>query len=163
MSAVVGILSDSHGRWERTQRAIDALQARGASVFVHCGDVEDERVLDQLAGLEAHLVWGNCDWDRARLERYARDLGVAVHGSAGQIELDGRRIAFTHGHEPALLRAPIEAGAEYVAHGHTHEMRDERIGASRVVNPGALHRAPRFTVARLVPALDTLEFLEVSA
>jgi hypothetical protein len=24
-----------------------------------------------------------------------------VHGLAGELELDGRRVAFTHGHEPA--------------------------------------------------------------
>jgi hypothetical protein len=31
------------------------------------------------------------------------------------------------------------------------------------VNPGALHRAPTFTVAVLVPAEDRLEFVEVPA
>lgn len=163
MPTVVGLLSDSHARWERTQRALAALQARGATLFVHCGDIEDERVLDQLAGLDAHVVWGNCDWDHARLERYAKDLGIAVHGTAGEIVVDGSRIAFTHGHDPRLLSAPIGSGARYLAHGHTHETRDETIAATRVVNPGALHRAPRYTVALLTPLRDTLEFLEIPA
>ena len=30
------------------------------------------------------------------------------------------RIAFTHGHEPQLMRAAITGGADYLIHGHTH-------------------------------------------
>ena len=163
MPATVGLLSDSHARWERTKRAIEALRARGATTFIHCGDVEDALVLDQLAGLDAHLVWGNCDWNRGTLERYARDLGIVVHGDAGELEIDGRRVAFTHGHEPVPMRDAVATGAAYLVHGHTHERRDERRGGTRIVNPGALHRAPTFTVAVLVPAKDRLEFVEVPA
>jgi putative phosphoesterase len=163
MPVVVGLLSDSHSRWERTRRAIEALQRAGATRFIHCGDIEDERVLDQLAGLEVDLVWGNCDWHCGRLEPYARDLGIRVHGLAGEVEVDGRRIAFTHGHEPVPLREAVARGADYLVHGHTHELRDERRAGTRIVNPGALHRAPRFTVAALAPAEDRLEILEIPA
>ena len=145
------------------RNVLEALRARGATTFIHCGDVEDALVLDQLAGLDAHLVWGNCDWNRGTLERYARDLGIAVHGDAGELEIDGRRVAFTHGHEPVPMRDAVSTGAASLVHGHTHERRDERRGGTRIVNPGALHRAPTFTVAVLVPAEDRLEFLEVPA
>lgn len=163
MPLLVGLLSDSHARWERTRRAVDALQARGATVFIHCGDIEDERVIDQLAGTESHLVWGNCDWDHAGLERYARSLGVQVHGDAGRIDADGKSIAFTHGHHPSLLREPVGAGVDYLVHGHTHELRDEQCAATRIINPGALHRAPRFTVGLLAPATGVLDILTVPA
>ncbi len=163
MPALVGLLSDSHSRWERTKRAIQALQAKGATTFIHCGDVEDELVLDQLAGLNAHLVWGNCDWNSPRLAPYAQSLGITVHGDAGQVEAGGKTIAFTHGHEPALMRAPVAAGAHYLIHGHTHEVRDEVRANTRIINPGALHRAPRFTVALLAPMTDMLEFIDIPA
>ena len=112
MPVVVGLLSDSHSRWERTRRALEALQRAGATRFIHCGDIEDERVLDQLAGLEVDLVWGNCDWHCGSLEPYARNLGIRVHGLAGEIDVDGRRIAFTHGHEPAPMREVL--GSEFI-------------------------------------------------
>jgi len=163
MATVVGLLSDSHSRWERTKRALEALRASGATVFVHCGDVEDELVIDQLAGLDSHLVWGNCDWNSQTLGRYARDVGVTVHGDAGEVTVDGRRIVFTHGHEIAAMRAAVSGGADYLVHGHTHELRDERVGTTRVLNPGALHRAPRFTVAALTPATGQLTVIEVPA
>ena len=161
MPTTVGILSDSHSRWERTKRAIEALRSRGASLFIHCGDIEDMLVLDQLAGLDSHLVWGNCDWNSRTLEDYARNLGIAVHGEAGEVTVDGKRIAFTHGHEPAPMRAAVAGGADYLLHGHTHEIRDDRTAGTRIINPGALHRAGRFTVATLVPATDQLAVIEV--
>jgi predicted phosphodiesterase len=48
-----------------------------------------------------------------------------------------------------------------VLHGHTHEIRDERVGLTRVINPGALHRAARYTAAVLEPASDRLEIIVV--
>lgn len=162
MDARVGLLSDSHGRAERTERAVDALLAAGADILIHTGDVETEQVLDCLAGHNAHIVWGNCDWDRAGLERYARDIGISVHGDAGEVEVDGVRIAFTHGHLPAALRTAMSSGARYLVHGHTHELRDEVVDGIRIVNPGALHRARAFTVALLTPRTGELKTIEVT-
>lgn len=162
MDARVGLLSDSHGRVERTARAVRALVDAGARSLIHAGDIETDGVLDCLAGHDAHVVWGNCDWDRAGLERYAQGIGISVHGDAGAITVDGARIAFTHGHLPAALRAAMASGAEYLVHGHTHERRDERVDGVRVINPGALHRASPFTVALLTPRTGELTTIQVT-
>jgi predicted phosphodiesterase len=50
---------------------------------------------------------------------------------------------------------------DYLLHGHTHELRDERVGATRIINPGALHRAPRYTAAILDPKADDLTIIEI--
>jgi putative phosphoesterase len=142
MDTVVGLLSDSHSRWERTKRALEALRAAGATVFVHCGDVEDELVIDQLAGLDSHLVWGNCDWNSQTLGRYARDVGVTVHGDAGEVTVDGRRIVFTHGHEIAAMRAAVSGGADYLVHGHTHELRSSSSRTSRAAGSSPASSGP---------------------
>jgi hypothetical protein len=85
MSRVVGLLSDSHSRWERTKRALEALRIRGASTFIHCGDVEDALVLDQLAGMDAHLQatepLGGNGYDQAR--GLPRDFSQALAHMAG--------------------------------------------------------------------------------
>jgi hypothetical protein len=161
MDARVGLLSDSHGRAERTARAVDALLAAGADTLIHAGDIETDEVLDCLAGHNAHLVWGNCDWDQAGLERYARDIGIAVHDDAGEVTVDGVRIAFTHGHLPAAMRSAMASGAAFLVHGHTHERRDEVVDGVRIINPGALHRARPFTVALLTPRTGQLTSIEV--
>ena len=156
----LGILSDSHGHADRTRRAVEALHAAGATRFIHCGDVETEQVLDQLAGLDAHVVFGNCDPART-LGRYARHIGLQVHHPMGRMELDGHTLAFTHGDDPDLMQAALDEKVRFLLHGHTHLQRDHNLGGTRVINPGALHRANPFTVALLVPATGELRIIVV--
>jgi predicted phosphodiesterase len=58
--------------------------------------------------------------------------------------LGGKRIAAIHGHNTHLLQTIIENGHfDYVFHGHTHRRRDDEIGGTRVINPGAIGGAFR--------------------
>ena len=41
---------------------------------------------------------------------------------------------------------------------YPHLRRDERVGRTRIINPGALHRAKQYTVATLDLSCDKLEF-----
>ena len=158
---ILGVLSDSHGRAAMTRHAIDALRAGGAETFIHLGDFETPDVLDELAGLDAHVVFGNCDADEAKLRRYAQSLSIAVHHPAGRLRIGDRTVAFTHGHLERELQTALQEEADYLLHGHTHVVRDERVGATRVINPGALFRARRYTAALLIPAMDILTFVDV--
>jgi putative phosphoesterase len=161
MPRTIGILSDSHGRIDVTRAAVSALRDGGACLLIHLGDVETSEVIDELALLPARLVLGNCDWDVAALSRYARSIGVEVDHPAGRITIDGRTIAYTHGHFERELERALEEGVEYLLHGHTHALRDEVFGGTRIINPGALHRARRYTAALLTPATGDLEILEI--
>jgi hypothetical protein len=51
---------------------------------------------------------------------------------------------------------------DYLFHGHTHVVRDDRIGKLRIINPGALYRASRKTVALLNLTDDRLQYLTVT-
>ncbi len=59
------------------------------------------------------------------------------------------------------VRLLSEQKHDYLLQGHTHVRHDERIGKTRVINPGALHRAREKTVALLDTATDRLVFLPV--
>lgn len=159
---ILGILSDTHGRADAAGEAVRVLRAAGASYFIHCGDVGSESVLDHLAGTDAAFVFGNTDWDRRPLERYAQSIGVACHGTFADLTLDRKRIAVIHGDEPRLKQRLL-AGQEYdyLFQGHTHVADDDRVGRTRVINPGALHRARVKTVATLDLATDRLALLPV--
>ena len=149
-------------RYAITGRAVRALLARKAEFFIHCGDVTTPRLLDPLAGLRAAFVFGNCDWDRQALASYAESVGVACHATFADLELGGKSIAVTHGDDHGKLEDAIESGRyDYVFHGHTHVRRDQRAGRTRVINPGALHRATTKTVALLDTDTDALEFLTI--
>lgn len=167
----LGLLSDTHGRAEIAREGVELLLEHGADMLIHLGDVGSVQVIDAMAAthsstgqmIEAHLVFGNCDWEAKALSRYAQDLGVIVHDQVGEITVDGKRTVFTHGHINSVMEHAIETGANYLLHGHTHVQCDEKIGQTRVINPGALFRAKRHTVALLTPGSGALQVLEVAS
>lgn len=169
--ARIGLLSDSHGRAAVTQRAARTLIDQGVEMLIHLGDVESPEVLDALVeGVNANgslhpavrVVFGNVDLNAAELTRYAESLGIEVDHPAGRLEIDGKRLAFTHGDRASLVSRAMDAGVDYLCHGHTHKPRDERSGPTRLINPGALHRAAAYSVAVLDTAEDRLDFVLVS-
>lgn len=177
----IGLLSDSHGRAVTTRRAVDILLDAGAEVLIHLGDVGTVEVIDALCidrlgtdrQIEAHLVFGNTDWDLASLSEYAGDLDVAVDHPVGRLKLDDAAAAgnatgidelvFCHGHETAPMQQALRDGVRYLCHGHTHTRGDDRQGQTRVINPGALFRASVYSVALLDTARDQLDYFEVES
>lgn len=157
---LLGILSDSHRRRERTAAAVAMLRAGGATVLLHLGDLEDPAILEELVGGETHVVPGNMD-DPGEIAAVARSLGLHCAGDSGEIVVAERRVAFTHGHRSSEIARLLAAEPAYLLHGHTHIASDERVGNTRIVNPGALHRAVPHMVALLDPATGRLDRLVV--
>lgn len=162
---IVGILSDTHGRREIAKRAIALLCSRGAQQIVHCGDVGETDILDLLAGdPPAAFVFGNNDLDREALAKYAESIGVTCLKEFGTLTVDDRVIAVTHGDRGSLVRRAIDDPAvSYLLVGHTHVAADTRQRHVRVINPGALYRAARKSVALLNLKTDTLEFVTIES
>lgn len=159
---LIGILSDTHDQVEITKAAVALLKNQGAEFFIHCGDVGSEQILDQLAGLQAGFVFGNTDWDTDGLSRYAAHIGVACHNHFADLTLDGKRFAVLHGDDSTLReRILIAQNHDYLLQGHTHVRMADRVGKTRLINPGALYRTRHKTVATLDTTTDTLTFLEV--
>jgi len=167
---IVGVLSDTHGRWERAAAAVALLQRLGAAAFVHCGDIGGARVLDALAGQRAWLVLGNTDLPEDGLGTYAQSLGLPAPASGPlRIELDGHTLIVAHGHEREFERLvvahmgsampPGVPGAAFLLHGHTHVARAQRLASGAwLVNPGALYRVGVPTVATLDLADASVRF-----
>lgn len=158
----IGILSDTHGQVQMTSIALRQLQDAGAEFFIHCGDVGGAHIVDLLAGLPAVFVWGNTDYDRHDLQRYAKLIGVSCHGAIADLQLDGKRICVLHGDDHrARSRILAEQTCDYLLQGHTHHRDDSRAGRIRLINPGALHRAAEKTVALLDTRTDSVRFFPV--
>jgi putative phosphoesterase len=158
----IGILSDTHGNLITATAGVRALEQAGVEFFIHCGDVGSTEVLDLLAGHQSAFVFGNCDWDRRELERYANDIGIQCLANVGELELSGKRIAVTHGDDGKIYRRILdEQTCDYLFYGHTHIKADRREGRIRIINPGALHRATVKTVAVVDVNRDELSILDV--
>jgi len=158
----IGILSDTHDDADAAAQAVRMLRQAGAEGLIHCGDVGRPAILDELAGLPAAFVWGNTDFDRQALQRQAQHLGIQCFGAWGELDWGGNRIAVLHGDDGRLLRRLLEGQEyDYVFQGHTHQRMDQRLGRTRWINPGALHRATPRSAALLDIGPDRLEFLTV--
>ncbi len=159
----IGVLSDTHGRVGPLRAALARFDELGASMLVHCGDVGGVAVFDELVGRDCRFVWGNTDEPDAALLAYLATTGLTPPDTVPRaFEVGGRRFEVYHGHESAFRQALAAPVADYILHGHTHVPRDERVGSTRVINPGALHRAHTYTVALIEPALDQVEFHEIT-
>jgi putative phosphoesterase len=159
----LGVLSDTHDRADAAAAGIATLRGAGAQFLIHCGDVGSERILDLLAGLLCLFVWGNNDYDRASLQRYAEEIGLQCGGDFAELNLGGKKIAVTHGDNGRLLHQATAADSayDYLFIGHSHIPADQRKGKLRIVNPGALYRAAKKTVAIVDLKEDVVRHLVV--
>ena len=161
-AVIIGILSDTHDHAGTMAAALKLLGDAGATFFIHCGDIGSQQCVDLLAGLKCAFVFGNTDFDRVGLARYAAELDVPCYGNYADLQQGGKRIAVMHGDDYKLKQRVLAAQEhDYLFQGHTHVRTDERIGRTRLINPGALHRAAVKTVATLDTEKDMLEYLVV--
>lgn len=158
----IGILADTHDKLERTEAAVECLRRRGARVLFHCGDVTGPDVARRVATLPAYFARGNNDRAERALIRAIRESGAHDLGAGALVTVGGKRIGVTHGHDRRKFRELLAEKPDYLFVGHSHRKSDTRLGATRVINPGALHRVRGYTVALLDLDDGALEFLDVT-
>ncbi|MBI5072089.1 metallophosphoesterase [Candidatus Falkowbacteria bacterium] len=137
----IAILSDSHDNLPNIEKALDWISRENIKFIIHCGDLAAPSVLSQVImpkfSGEFHFVHGNVG-DPELLEKVAKNFpNVKIHGEIGKIEVDGKKIAFTHFPEKAQELAK-KGTFDLVFYGHTHKPWEEKIGQTRLVNPGTL-------------------------
>jgi uncharacterized protein len=146
----LGIVSDTHGQVPYAREGVRMLESFKVQAVLHCGDIGSVEIVPLFAAWPTHFVFGNVDTGS-----YARELRAAIeqagqtcHGVFGKIELAGSRIALLHGDDTGRLAQTIADQAfDLVCHGHTHVARNELVGRTRVLNPGALFRATPHSIA----------------
>lgn len=136
----LGILSDTHNHVENTRRAISAFRERDVTRLIHCGDISTIPIVEMFEGFTVTFVFGNMDQFHADLMTAAKAIfGMGSMGYSYTAAIDGKRIAVCHGNDADMLNGFIQQGNyDFVFHGHTHLRRDEIVGKTRVINPGAL-------------------------
>jgi putative phosphoesterase len=137
----IGVLSDTHSNISNLLRALQLFRAEGISQLVHCGDMADVLTARQMSEFDVIYVNGNMDDSADAVSHVVWSLNPRneVPGDVFEGELGGVRIAATHGHLGQKLDRLIRSRRyKFVFHGHTHRKRDEMIGKTRVINPGAL-------------------------
>jgi len=158
----IGIVSDTHGHSTFAQSAAYMLETFSVEQVLHCGDIGSTGVVEIFSKWPAHYVYGNTDDSREALQEEIEASGGKYYGQIADIELDNRRIGMTHGDDQALLMRMIRS-AEYdlVCSGHTHQVNVRQVGQTLALNPGALFRAAKHTIAIVDLATMHHEIVEV--
>lgn len=160
----VGLISDTHDNTDRTERALSILEQQEASVLVHAGDLVSGELVPLFDGWRVWLARGNVDRPRSIREAIEAHQADIAYDVKHEVQAGKATIGVIHGDDAGRLEGMINSGAfELVVHGHSHTFRDERIGATRVVNPGAVHRAKTPSVCVWDVEEDALERLEIPA
>lgn len=123
----IGLLSDTHTKKGRSQKAIDHLKASGAEFLIHAGDIVKPEMLEQLkaSGLRYMAVYGNND---AHLHEYHDKYNLVQ-------EPHYFKLAHT---ECKLMHLPfyMNPDAEVVLFGHTHIFECDFKNKTLFLNPG---------------------------
>ncbi len=135
----IGIISDTHDNLANLIAALDILRAEQVTNLLHCGDLCGPEIIRALAGLNVWIAQGNMD-RRLKLSPVTEETSIRISLAWLQKPtLNGYPLAVIHGDNEEVLGNLITSGQHrYVFHGHTHRRRDQTVGRTRVINPGAL-------------------------
>jgi putative phosphoesterase len=162
MATCIGIVSDTHEHVKTIIKAVALFKERNPAIVIHCGDIISPPVLERFAGLPLRLVYGNNDGERSGLKKKCAELGFTEIVDTLTFECADKKFFVNHGTNPRVIaEAAASQQYDYVLHGHTHEMRNEMVGRTRIINPGALFSADSYTVAFLTVETGAVEFVEI--
>jgi len=153
---LIGLMSDTHNNRPGMRYALDIFRALGIRVLLHAGDLISAELLEEFKDFSLFLSFGNGD-DPFYLSTKAERLSERFECEEMlDLNLADKRIFMIHGDQRSELEKRITSGCyDYVIHGHTHRYRDERIGSTRVINPGAL--GGRFVGEKSFATLDLMK------
>jgi len=144
----LGIVSDSHDHATNTLAGIEMLRSLDVERVLHCGDICSANIVKLFADWPTDFVFGNCDHLQTELAAAITAAGQTCHGMFGDLEIAGKRIALLHSHDHRKFREVTTNGEwDLVCYGHTHVARQEHVGDTLVLNPGALYRANPHSIA----------------
>jgi hypothetical protein len=137
----IGVLSDTHNNIGNLLKAVRLFQGENITTLVHCGDMVNVTTAKQMSGFDLIYVNGNMDDSAAAVNDtlWMLNPNNETPGALFSGKVGGVKIGVTHGHLHGKLEQLVRKGGHaFVFTGHTHRQRDEMVGKTRVINPGAL-------------------------
>lgn len=137
----IAIISDSHDNIPNIEKFLNWANINEVEMIIHCGDIAAPSVIKKEMAVKfsgpIHLIYGNVA-DRQLLKEVCKDFPhVTLHGDQGQIEVDGKKIAFCHYPQEAEQLASTSR-YDVIFYGHDHKPWEKYIGKTRLLNPGTL-------------------------
>ncbi len=160
---MIGIITDTHENVAAVKKIVEILKQRNPEIVVHCGDIISPLMLQEFEGLPMKFVFGNNDGEKKGLNAKAESFGFEEITEDKEFENQGKKFYVYHGTDKHKLQQKIDSQEyDYIITGHTHELRDEKVGKTRIINTGAFFiRNPDGKVGLLDVETDTLELVDV--
>jgi len=160
---MISIISDTHDNISNIQKAVKKFKEAKVDFAVHCGDMVAPATVKFFDGVKVKAVKGNCDGDIELETKKLEESGGEYLGESGELEYKGKKIGIYHGTNPIRLERMISSQHyDYILTGHTHKTRDETIGKTRIINPGAHYYGAENTIALLDTEKDTVKFIKLT-
>lgn len=123
----IGVISDTHTKIKKVQRAIETLKEDGAEFIIHAGDIVEVQALEMLknSGLKYMAVYGNND---AHLVEYHNRFNLVQEPY--YFKLANTKFKLMH------LPFYMLPDAEVVIYGHTHKFSTEHVSGTLFLNSG---------------------------
>jgi len=137
----IAIISDTHDNIPNLEKFLNWAKNNEIETIIHGGDLCAPGTLKMVLAPgfsgKIYLIHGNVS-DRELLEKVAKEFeNVEFFGDFGEIEVDHKKIAFVH--RPEEGKKLAESGKyDLVFYGHNHKPWEEKIGKTRLINPGTL-------------------------
>ena len=124
---IIGILSDTHDNLIAIRKAVEVFDTHDVDLVFHAGDFIAPFSLISLFKFPCRLARGNNDGEIRMLRKRVRNQDDCILEEVLLTEeLDGKRIAMTHGHHSQVLSAILTSGSyDIVISGHTHQQTNE--------------------------------------
>ena len=143
----VGVISDIHDHIANLRKAIDFLNKEKVSLVFFCGDLASPFTLAPFKNLKAPVkaVFGNHEGDKTTILELIKKQNLALAyapkgGLMWDFELNDKRIAIFHGHQPEILGNLTNTNSfNFVFSGHSHNSQIKKIGKTLWVNPGSIY------------------------
>lgn len=136
----IGIISDTHDHVPHITLAVSLFRKEEVRRIFHAGDFCSPFTVPLFKGYEMDAVFGNNDGDHFRLINKFKENGLSIHNEFFETELDGCKMALYHGTQPSITDALVRCSSyDLVISGHTHQVVNEMVGNTRVLNPGSAH------------------------
>ncbi|MBC8238657.1 MAG: YfcE family phosphodiesterase [Helicobacteraceae bacterium] len=123
----IGIISDTHKKFNKAQKALNVLLENGAEFIVHAGDIVEVEILELLenCGKRYVAVYGNND---SHLVAYHNEYNLVQEPH--YFKLAGAKFKLMH------LPFYMTPDTEVVLFGHTHTFQSEFNNGTLFLNPG---------------------------
>lgn len=147
---MIGLISDTHEQKEEIKKAMDIFKSKNVDFVIHAGDIISPLTLKLFSGLKLKIVFGNNDGEKSGLNEMANLLGFEDINETKEFVYKKKKFFVYHGHVDSVLYDAIkDQEYDYIITGHTHIAKDEKIGNTRIINPGAL-----FSSQKSIAVLD---------